>query len=383
MIEKRYALRPYGWPDEEVLILVARLLVLGEINLMMDGALLPPDKVYEAITAPAKRRKVVVVKRSTSDPKALQNARTLGQKLFGEMGPDGEDGLFAFLQGKLKEWQADLTAYKPLADTGDYPGQQDVADGLTHVSKLLGDKDPAKFVERFNTLKADLLEFADRHHDLKHFYDHQKPQWEKLRKAHERFQLNRLELERDAQAGPALKRMQEILSAPAPYGLVKEAEGLIGTVGNVNSALLSARRTQVTTKIDTLYATLTKEMAAVNGDPALRAACLKPLESLKEQVGRDESLAHITQAEAEAVKAYDDAIGRIEAFARKQAEQKPPGGGAGKVPPPAVKKQRVVKPSELVTAAYLETADDVTAFLDALRQELEKAIANNERVQIR
>ena len=39
MIEKRYALRPYGWPDEEVLILVARLLVLGEISLMMDGAL--------------------------------------------------------------------------------------------------------------------------------------------------------------------------------------------------------------------------------------------------------------------------------------------------------------------------------------------------------
>lgn len=383
MIEKRYALRPYGWPDEEVLILVARLLVLGEINLMMDGALLPPDKVYEAITAPAKRRKVVVVKRSTSDPKALQNARTLGQKLFGEMGPDGEDGLFAFLQGKLREWQADLTAYKPLADTGDYPGQQDVADSLTHVNKLLGDKDPAKFVERFNTLKADLLEFADRHHDLKHFYDHQKPQWEKLRKAHERFQLNRLELERDAQAGPALKRMQDILSAPAPYGLVKEAEGLIGTVGNVNSALLSARRTQVAGKIDTLYATLTKEMAAVNGDPALRAACLTPLESLKEQVGRDESLAHVTQAEAEAVTAYDDAIGKVEAFARKLAEQKPPGGGAGKVTPPAVKKQRVVKPSELVTAAYLETADDVTAFLAALRQELEKAIANNERVQIR
>ena len=48
MIEKRYALRPYGWPDEEVLLLVARLLVLGEISLMMDGALLPLDKVYEA-----------------------------------------------------------------------------------------------------------------------------------------------------------------------------------------------------------------------------------------------------------------------------------------------------------------------------------------------
>jgi hypothetical protein len=83
------------------------------------------------------------------------------------------------------------------------------------------------------------------------------------------------------------------------------------------------------------------------------------------------------------VKAYDAAIERIEAFAQKQAEQKKPTAtGTGTVAPP-VKKHRVVKPSELVTAAYLETADDVTAFLAALRQELEKAIANNERVQIR
>ena len=93
MLEKRYSLRPYGWPDEEVLLLLARLIVLSEINLMMDSTLLPIDKVYEAITTPAKRRKIVIRKRETSDPKAIQNARSLGKDLFAEMGPDGEDGL--------------------------------------------------------------------------------------------------------------------------------------------------------------------------------------------------------------------------------------------------------------------------------------------------
>ena len=64
--------------------------------------------MYEAITTPAKRRKIVVRKRETSDPKAIQNARSLGKDLFAEMGPDGEDGLFAFLQTKLKGWQTAL-----------------------------------------------------------------------------------------------------------------------------------------------------------------------------------------------------------------------------------------------------------------------------------
>jgi hypothetical protein len=79
-------------------------------------------------------------------------------------------------------------------------------------------------------------------------------------------------------------------------------------------------------------------------------------------------------------------VGRIEEFLRKLAEQKKPKDeSSGKIQPPTpvVKKQRVVKPAELVRTTYLETSDDVNGFLDALRQELEKAIANNERIQIR
>ena len=80
MIEKRYSLRPYGWPEDEVVMLTARLLVLGEISLMMEGALVPLDKAYDAITSPAKRRKIVVIKRQTTDPKAIQDARALGDR---------------------------------------------------------------------------------------------------------------------------------------------------------------------------------------------------------------------------------------------------------------------------------------------------------------
>ena len=218
LIEKRYAVRPYGWPDEEVLLLIARLFVLGEISLVMDSTPILPEKVYEAITAPSKRRKILVVKRQTSDPKALQSARTLGKELFSQMGPDGEDPLFTFLRGKLKDWQDCLGGYKPLADTGNYPGKDEITAGLALVRKLLGVTDSFKFVGQFNGLKAELVEVAEQFHDLQHFYDHQKPTWEKLRTACQRFQLNRLELERDAQAAPALRRMQDIRAAPSPYG---------------------------------------------------------------------------------------------------------------------------------------------------------------------
>jgi hypothetical protein len=78
----------------------------------MDGMPLGADKVYEAITTSAKRKKIVVSKRETSDPKAIHQARNLGKELFAEVGPDGEDALRSFLQGKLKDWKDTLAAFK-------------------------------------------------------------------------------------------------------------------------------------------------------------------------------------------------------------------------------------------------------------------------------
>ena len=310
MLEKRYALRPYGWPDEEVLLLVARLVVLSEISLMMDSTLLPIDKVYEAITAPAKRRKIVCASEKPPTPRRSRTPAAWAKTCSPRWGRTARTGLSPSCKTSSRAGRRHSTGTSRWPKPATTPARRRSATASLKINTLLAVKESNKFIERFNTLKNDLLDLADQFHDLEHFYDHQKPTWEKLRKAHAAFQLNRLELEKDAQAGPALKRMQEILSARSPYGLIKEADALINTVNVVNSSLLTGRRTQAVARIDALIATLNKDIAAAQGEAGLRAACLKPLEALKEQVQKEESLAHVTQAEAEAVKEFDAAVGR-------------------------------------------------------------------------
>jgi DNA repair ATPase RecN len=294
--------------------------------------------------------------------------------VFHEMGPDGEDAVFAFLQNKLKDWHTSLSSYKPLADTGNYPGKDEIADGLALVRKLLACDTSYKFIEQFNRQKDEVRDLADQFAELQDFYERQKPTWEKLRKASDRFQLNRLELARDPQAGPALRRMQEILQAASPYGLIKEADGLINTVSTVNTTLVSAAHEQALEKIDGYIATLTHEVEAAKGDTTLRSACLKPLELLRNQVETGDSLAHITQAAAEALKAVDAAVSCIEDYVKRVSEE---------TKSTAYKKQRIIEPAKLVKTAYLETIEEINAFLDSLRRELEHAIQQKERVQIR
>jgi hypothetical protein len=151
-------------------------------------------------------------------------------------------------------------------------------------------------------LKKDLLDLADQYHDLEHFYDHQKPTWEKLRKAHTAFQLNRLELEKDAQAGPALKRMQEILSAslslrthqgsrrPHQHGQWRE-------LGAAHRAADAGPRQD---RRPHRHAQQGHRCRPGRGQAAVGVH--QAAGSLKEQVQKEESLAHITQAEGEAVK---------------------------------------------------------------------------------
>ena len=76
-----------------------------------------------------------------------------------------------------------------------------------------------------------------------------------------------------------------------------------------------------------------------------------------------------------ATKPIEEHLAEYTARSKKKGEEQ--GNG------PVLKRQRIVEPAKLVKTTYLETRDEVNAFLDTLRQELEHALEQNERVQIR
>lgn len=383
MLESRFARRPYGWPPEQVLILLARLIVMGEVSIMMDGAVVPIDKVYAAISTSAKWRKITVIKRHLPPIIEIEEARKLGKEIFSQMGPDGPDALIEFLVGKLRSWQISLTGYKSLAESGTYPGKDEIADGLSLINALLACNESANFIERFNGRKQDLLELCDNYHDLEHFYEHQKPTWDKLRKAHERFGLNRMELDQDERAAPALRRMQEILTAKAPYGLIKDAEGLIKTVEEVNRALVSAKRSEALAEIDKHVGQVNQELDKAGADDNLKSVCLAPFAKLRTSVESQQSIAHISQAAQQAEHLFEAALTKIEKAAAPPTP--PPGGGTGDVTPPTppVKPHCTIRPADLVTGAYLETTQEVEQFVTGLKAKLDAAVASGQRIRIK
>ena len=372
MVSVRYANRPYGWPQLEVVLLLARLYMAGEVQFVSGGAVIPREKLYEAFSTPRSWRSITVIQRAVSKPEDVKKARELGRELFSVMGPESEEPLFEFLKDQLNIWREKLDQYRAWNDTGIYPGAEEVAVGLSLVKKLLAPEEGSKFLQWFIEHGSSLMEFSDTIRDLDHFYQYQRPIWNKLRSTLSRFELNQLELERDDGARNSLQRMGEILNAPSPYGMIKEAEDLIRAVSDLNDELLSEGRTRVIQSITEQIEFVNREIVAVGQTNALLPLILTPLESLKKQVRVQESLAHISQAELEAVKMRDKAMDRL--------EQELVIKGIQDIP--ATRPRRTISPKSFVKKPYLETQEDVETFLNELRVELASALAKNERIEI-
>lgn len=374
LITKRFSNRPYGWPDWETMLVLARLIVAGEIQFVMNGDILETKRIYEQISKTSNWRKITIKQRRMVDSQLLEQTRKLGQEVFGQMGPDSEDSLVNFFKEKLSEWQGRLREYKTLADTGNYPGKEEITEGLRHISVLLNDKDSFTFINRLKDLKNDLLNFAEEFHDIDNFYKNQRPVWEKLIKIYEKFLLNRFELEKETVAASAMRRMKEILNSQSPYSLIHEVDALISKVSAINNTLISTYRKQSLNIVEKLLDELGNELSKANADEPFRTSTLRPLAALKADINTQESIAHLQQAGQRANSIFQQ---QIEAVSKHiESKQKP--DELKSVIKPIVS----IKTSSVTQKVYLETQQDVDDFVNNLKEKLSEEIAKNNRIRI-
>lgn len=372
LVEGRFSNRPFGWPEWETVLILARMIVAGEIQLVLNNAVIDKNRINEAISRTGNWRKITIKQRHRVDTHVLESLRRLGQDLFGEMGPDSEDGLFSFFKENLTEWNKKLTEYKTLSDTGNYPGAKEIKDGTNLVLRLITLNDSFSFMKRLNEIKGNLKDFSEDFHDIDNFYKNQRKVWENLKEKLRRFQLNQFELEKHDASAKALRRMKEISEAPSPYRLISEIPPLIDTVNAVNQQLIKEQRKNSLSIIHKLIDDLTKETQKISTDSSYISVICSPLFSLQQEVDKQESTAHIKQIEYRAQSVFNEQIQKLAAETEKSGDEKKP----------AVKQIKEIRAGTFSKKSYLETETDVEEFIRTLRHEIDEALKNGNRIRI-
>jgi len=364
----RFGARSYGWNEWETALMLVKLFCLGEIQFEYSGAALEKKRVNEVIQKTSNWKKITVRQRKLVDSARIEDVRKLGQKMFGEMGPDKELPLYEFLKSKFIDWDKKLNQYKTLADTGKYPGLEDIRESLRLTAIVLDASNSFDFINRFLENRDALLNCSGDFADIEAFYTKQRVQWDALCSALDRFARNSFDLGKNDTARTALARMHEIKDAPAPYGIIRESATLIKEAEKINDALLDQVRDETGKLIKELTEELAKEgktRTVAKEDIALSAVALS---SLSERIKNEPSIANIRQFQDEAKNVFEQELNRL-------MKAVPP----GKDTPKEIK---TVAAKGLSQKPYLETEKDVDDYADILRDELKKLIKEGKRVRI-
>ena len=387
----RFSGAPWGWkPEWEVVLLIARLYMAGEIKLIADNSDIEPSGAIEPLTKSVRFKQVSILKRKSADAVQIKRARELHKDLFSEIGKDDEDGLVAdFRTNLLQEWQLELEKFAHVASTKHHPGKETIDQALTKIKKQLAIRDPFEFIEVLLAAKDEWLDAADDIHDLINFYKTQIATWRRMLDSLTEFADNQETLLKDTQAAAALRDLEAIRDNPAPYGQVSRIDTLIGAVSGVNDRIAGEEREAALLSIDQRISEVQKTLDEVHADASLRNKALQPLQQIKATVAALSSIPKIRYLKEQAGNMLDSAMDAISLASKPTTTvANAPGGTAtvfttGNVTPVvAAKPTKVIRAADVAVQSYLETESDVDEYLARLKKQILTEINAGGKVRV-
>lgn len=360
--------RPYGWPEWEVILILGRLLVTGDILLKADGSVLSLENCFDPLNKPGRWKQTIVEKKQALGEQELADARKLAQQLFQTAVPSLAEEVVRHIRKELQAWQVALNNARPYANqVNRYPGKGVIDSGITIVDQLLEESDSTRFVNGFLNRKDALTSFQSKFTLVAGFYTSQRPAWERILDAFEKTRPNEAAIrEHDASAAEAIGTLRTIITSPEPYARIPEATQLCTKVEAANRAVIAAAQAKAKEAIHEVQENLDTTIADMPNEVAVELQ--KPLQDLKESIERETITSNLHQVRERAATVYNAIIEQI----NKQAQE------AGTPPPPKAKPIRTIRPP----AKTLETAAEVDTYLEALKAEILAAIEGGEKVQV-
>jgi hypothetical protein len=420
-IVRRFSKRPFGWNDEEIVLIITRLALANKICFQMRQQDVSLKNAYDNLMQVRKRAELRVRRIKQQSEASLKKASKLFKDLFGKNAPDSEKALFNVALDNLMNMKTKLAGFSQKASTGHYPGVKEIEKGRVLLANITEAQTSYQFIEQFLASDKDLLDFEEDYQDLENFYETQFSTWQKLHKALTvDFDRNRTALEKNADALSALQKLESIYNKERPYREIRDIEPTVEKVAKVNESLLADKREHAKTRINIRIDSVAKQVDVTGIPDEHSNLALLPLQNAKKRVETLHGIAEIHQEITEAATLEDDAYNLINKYierqevllakkaaedaeiAAKQAEEQaakkgndgnnvyhPPENIPRQVAEPKLAPKKIVSIDtssvmrDVNSSGMIETEQDINAYLSALKNKLITLVNNNNKVRIK
>ena len=335
----------------------------------------------ELLTKSVHFKRVSILKRKTADSHSIKQARELHRDLFSKLPKEDEDGLIADSRESFLDWQQELNGYQDKSSRQYYPAKSAIESAISRIKKQLAIRDSYEYIQSLISAREEWRDLAEDIHDISSFYTTQVTTWQRMLNALSKFEDNREILKENPQAANALKELQSIRDNPNPYGVVNRIDGLLASVENVNDVLSNQERGFALAELDKKIEEVELALDGVSAEADLRNKALYPLQQQKLMITELNSIPKIRYMAQQASVQLDEAMDKI-ASTQKIAPPPMPTGTSSGVKPVTVKSTGVVRAKMVGMKTYLETEEDVDAYLDKLKLQLLAVLKEGKKARI-
>jgi hypothetical protein len=393
----RFMKAPYGFVEDDVEWLVAKLFKKGDIAFTVNGTSVTilnknEDEIIRYITKKEYVEKLLTERREKPNDIQKKSVRDVMKEMFGVSSVnDDEDSMMRSFQTYSQNILNELEKFEIIQKTAALPGKKVVAEGKIIFREVIQIQSSMEFFRKIHSDRDDYLDFAEDYEPVKTFFGGgQKTIFERALKLMGIYDDSKTFIV-DEKVESGVDEIKAILKKDAPYADIPKLPELLEQFNNAYSKVLDAMEAPVLASIDDaknrVYEVLnTKEYKADLSD-----RFLKLFEEICEKAKSCNNVATLQNIKVEAdalkVRLLNEIAKKDEQLDIKAKEQdKPKDYDLTDTEPvkPKVKKHKniSIKTVNISNSWQIETTHDVDKYIEALRAQIIKELEEDTVVNI-
>ena len=395
-IMDRFTKAPYGFIEDDVEWLIAKLFKDGDISLFVNNDVVTlltktEDEVYRYLSRKEYLEKLLTEKREKANDRQKKAVREVMKELF-NVTPvsDEDDSMLKSFQQYASNLKIDLEKFEiHYENEPSYPGKDVVKEGKSLLINLLCIKYSAEFFRVVDNKQDEILDFAEDYEPVKAFFTGEQVEiWNRS--------LRLMKIYNDSKTFIVNKEIEivvaeikAIMKKSSPYSEIRKLPDLLDNYTEAYNIMLDEMEKPVLAAIKEAHSRVVKELEGKECKEIFSNKVYERFNEITDKAKNCNNVATLQNIKVEADALKVRLLNEINEEEKRIIEEKQPPtpeSEPGKVADdekyktkPKIKTQKTISIKSVNTEATwrIETEEDVDRYVESLRAKLKQSIKEN------
>ena len=386
-----FTIAPYGFLDDDILYLLARLLKNEVVALYYSGEIqnITSDETLNKILKRDYYDRTLIKMRKKIDIKYINDLKSVARNSFNEISlSDDEDGMIRDFKerciGHTIDKLRDVLGNYNNIKAYQYPGKQVIEDALRLFNSISNIRDTSEVFEEVSNRKDEIAEITPKIDTISEFFKgSQKEQFDKVRDTIITYENNKDYVDNTQELKDVVGKILDILKAEEPYSSIHELPTLRSDLISILVDMYEKKSAPIIEMANKTIEYIENELnnAGINPDDFGKGY----IDNCK---GIIDSLQHSN--ELKDIYAQETRLGQMKdsfiiALDKKKYEMsKPKDDNTKSDEPVIIKTRKIVRTDMLMNRSYeINSKEDIDKYIEELRNKLMKELEENNNLTIK